>query len=142
MGVDLLFDRLVHARRSGWDVAQADGRRLPFPDATFDVVVTFTVFSSILDPTSRAELAAEIRRVLAPGGAVLWYDMRFPSPNRSVRPLSREQVAGLFPGMRADLTSATLLPPLARRLSEADHHLYPWLSRLPALRSHLFGVIS
>src|SRR5690606_16237729 len=103
--------------------------------------VTFTVFSSIPDPSIRRNLADEIRRVLRPGGAVLWYDMRLPSPNRSVRPLGRSDVAELFPGMAVRLESTTVLPPLARRLGDQDRRLYPLLRTLPPLRSHLFGVI-
>lgn len=141
-GVDLLLDRLVDANRAGHSVAQADGRHLPFTDGQFDLVVTFTVFSSILDPNIRQSLAEEIRRVLAPGGAVLWYDMRLPSPNLSVRPLGRSAVADLFPSMQVRLGSTTVLPPLARRLGRYDSRIYPTLQRVPALRSHLFGVIS
>jgi len=140
-GVDLLRDRLIDAHRNGHAVAQADGRHLPFADDRFDLVVTFTVFSSIPDPSIRRNLADEIRRVLRPGGAVLWYDMRLPSPNRAVRPLGRLGVAELFPGMAVRLESTTVLPPLARRLGDRDRRLYPLLRTLPPLRSHLFGVI-
>jgi len=141
LGVDLLFDRLVTANSLGNPVVQADGCRLPFPDGAFDLVATLTVFSSILDPQVRLELAAEILRVLSPKGAVLWYDMRVPSPNRSVRSLRRAGIQELFPGCRLRLESTTLLPPIARRLGDHDQAVYPTLARLPPLRSHLIGTI-
>lgn len=46
----------------------ADARELPYPDGMFDAVLSFDVFEHI-DDAWRA--AAEARRVLAPGGALL-----------------------------------------------------------------------
>lgn len=141
IGVDLLADRLLEARGSGDLVAQADGRTLPFGDATFDLVATFTVFSSILDPRIRQELALEIVRVLRPGGAVLWYDMRLPSANRNVTPIGRRMVGRLFDGLDCRLESITVLPPLSRAVGDRDRPLYPMLGRLPFARSHLVGIL-
>lgn len=141
VGVDLLADRLVEARGAGGAVLQADGRRLPFSDDAFDVVVTFTVLSSVLDLDLRDHLAAEVRRVLRPGGHLLWYDMRYPSGNRQVRPIGRRRLRRLFPGMAAEVRSITVAPPLARRLGRRDRALYPWLARVPVLRSHLVGLL-
>lgn len=45
-----------------------DGRSLPFEDATFDVVFSIYVLEHVADPES---FAAEIARVLKPGGVVL-----------------------------------------------------------------------
>lgn len=51
---------------------------LPFPDGSFDVVVTTFVFCSVADP---ARGLAEIRRVLVPGGEVrLLEHVRVPNP--------------------------------------------------------------
>jgi len=139
-GVDLLADRLENALQVA-PVAQADGRALPFRSDEFDLVVVFTVFSSILGQTIRAELAQEIERVLAPSGTILWYDMRYLSPNRSVQPLSRKAIQLLFPRSTVQTSSLTVLPPLARRLGESDRRLYPTLSRMPFLRSHLLATV-
>jgi SAM-dependent methyltransferase len=46
----------------------ADAHELPFGDATFDAVVTFNTFEHLADPDLAA---AEIRRVLKPGGRVV-----------------------------------------------------------------------
>lgn len=63
------------ARRTGIGVSykQAFAQSPPFPDAHFDVVVT-TVMLHHLPKKARAELAAQIRRVLKPGGRVLAID--------------------------------------------------------------------
>jgi SAM-dependent methyltransferase len=50
------------------DVAQADGRRLPFPDATFDAAVCNLVLLWTPEP---AAVVAEMARVVRPGGTVL-----------------------------------------------------------------------
>jgi SAM-dependent methyltransferase len=143
VGVDLLADRLAVAARERalGRVAQADGRCLPFEDGEFDLVVMFTVLSSVLDHSLRQELANEAVRVVAAGGAILWYDLRFPSTNRSVRPLSRRHVRSLFPGCTVDVRSTTVVPPLARRLGSWDRVLYPRLARLSILHSHHLGLI-
>lgn len=141
VGVDLLADRLGEAHEAGCVVAQADGRRLPFADDSFDLVVTFTVLSSVLDPGLRDQLAAELCRVLRPGGHVLWYDMRYPSGNRNVRPIGRRGLRHLFPGLALQVRSTTVVPPLARRLGSRDRALYPWMARVPVLRSHLVGLL-
>jgi SAM-dependent methyltransferase len=141
-GVDLLADRLGEARAAGFPVARADGRLLPLPPASVDVVAAFTVFSSVLDAGLADAIAAEIGRVLRPGGRLLWYDLRYPSPgNRNVRPLGRRPLRALFPGWERRLRSLTVAPPLARRLGARDRRLYPLVARLPAARSHLFGEL-
>lgn len=140
-GVDLLFDRLRVAGGEGRHPVQADGRQLPYADHEFDLVVVYTVFSSILDAETQRAVADEIKRVLSFAGAILWYDLRYPSPNRSVRPLGHRAVRALFPGMDVDLDTITVLPPLARRLGRRDQRLYPVLGRIPIVRSHLMGLI-
>lgn len=141
VGIDLVGARLADAITRGGLVGQADGRRLPFVDGQFDLVVMFTVLSSVLDDELRGDLATEAMRVLAPEGAVLWYDLRYPSPNREVRPLSRHAIRDAFRGCDVQVASITLLPPVARRLGPLDRALYPALCRIPPLRSHLVGLV-
>ena len=75
-GIDLLEDRINEARlklpASHLDWGEATC--LPWPDQYFDLVTQFTVFTSILDPNIKKDLAAEMIRVTRPGGAILWYD--------------------------------------------------------------------
>src|SRR6185295_8206465 len=65
LGVDLSFPMLERARSGGFGVARAEAARLPFADASFDVVVCGLVVGHLaaLDP-----LVSEARRVLAEGG--------------------------------------------------------------------------
>ncbi len=51
------------------DLRVGDATVLPWKSETFRLVITSTVFTSILDSKVRHMLAGEIRRVLAPGGA-------------------------------------------------------------------------
>ena len=64
----------------GADLRAGDASRLPWPDASFDLVLQSTVFSSILDSDMRRAVAAEMRRVLKPGGLILWYDFFYNNP--------------------------------------------------------------
>lgn len=144
-GVDLLPDRIdaAKSRHLGIDYRVGNAISLDFPTDSFDLVLSYTVFSSILDPTVSRAVAAEMERVLKPGGSVLWYDIRYPNPaNPNVRALSRREVRRLFPGLRGRLSSLSLLPPLARRLGPTTRWSYPLLAAIPLLRSHYFGLLS
>lgn len=69
MGVDISYELASEAHRdSGVNVAQANGQRLPFLDATFDVVVTFQVIEHVWDVHAYLR---EVSRVLRPGGLFL-----------------------------------------------------------------------
>lgn len=143
-GIDLMEDRIADARRRlpavRFDVVNAE--RLPFEDAAFDVVSTFTVFSSLLDHTMAARVAGEVHRVLKPGGAVLWYDLRVGNPrNPNVRGLALADVRTLFPRYDVQFQTVTLVPPLARRLGPLTPVLYPVLAAVPFLRTHYLGTL-
>ena len=143
VGVDLLPDRVAAARHAypelRFEVANAE--HMEFADESFDLVLALTVFSSILDQAMARNVAAEMTRVLRSGGAVLWYDARFDSlSNPSVKAVPASRIKELFPALRAELHSVTLMPPLARRLGPLTG-LYPALAAIPALRSHLMGLL-
>lgn len=141
-GVDLRPDAIAVARQGSPDatfvIASADD--LPMRDASFDVAVAQVLFSSLPSPQLEAAVAAEIARVLAPNGWLVWMDIRYPNPaNPSVHPLGRGRIAEIFPGWRSELRTAGLLPPVARRLGLTAPVSYPMLAAVPALRSHLVG---
>jgi SAM-dependent methyltransferase len=143
-GIDLIDEYVARARASlpHIDVRVADAVTLPFQSDTFDVVVMSTVLSSIIDSVRRVGVAQEALRVARPGGYIITYDLRVPNPtNRYVRRIDGRQIRALFPGCAVQTTPLTLLPPLARRLGRATSTLYPALSAVPVLRSHLFTVI-
>ena len=64
----LLQAAAPRAQRRGYHLEHADAQALPFPDASFDAVVSTLVFCSILEPD---RTLGEIRRVLRPGGKLL-----------------------------------------------------------------------
>ena len=57
-------------------VETADMRRLPFPSATFDRVVSRAAIHNVSDQSGRAQAIREIARVLRPGGLVVIDDIR------------------------------------------------------------------
>ncbi len=145
VGVDLLHDRLIEGRRHHpiLSLCCADARRMPFGDGTFSLLLVFTVFSSILDDAFAHVMACEIDRVLEPGGSVLWYDFRYRNPkNPDVRPMTAAGIDRLFPPYVKRQRTITLLPPLARRLGGMTPFLYPLLSTVPMLRTHICGLFT
>jgi SAM-dependent methyltransferase len=58
------------------DVKTGDARQLPFPDGSFDTVVSSVALHNIYDEPGRRQAIAEIARVLKPGGRVLIVDIR------------------------------------------------------------------
>lgn len=143
-GVDLLQDRIEEAKRRHPDLnfLCANAEHLEFSDGSFDLVLLFTVFSSILDDTVAQNIAKEIARVLRPSGAVLWYDFRYNNPwNPNVRGMTTHHIHRFFPEFEVHLRTITLLPPLARRLGRLTPVLYPFLVAIPILRTHYLALL-
>jgi malonyl-CoA O-methyltransferase len=72
VGLDLSAAMLVRARAGGFGVARGDAARLPFGDAAFDVVVCGLMVGHV---AALFELLAEVSRVLAPGGVLVYSDV-------------------------------------------------------------------
>lgn len=86
-GVDLSDERIQAARLrlpfAALEVGSADETSLGTESR--DIVAQFCLFSSILDEGLREAVAAEMDRVLVPGGHILWQDVRPPSlPLRAI----------------------------------------------------------
>jgi len=58
------------------DVRDGDARKIPFGDATFDVVVSSLALHNIYNAKEREQALAEIARVLKPGGHAAIFDVR------------------------------------------------------------------
>ncbi|HEV2366054.1 MAG TPA: class I SAM-dependent methyltransferase [Caulobacteraceae bacterium] len=75
------------ARASGAGLAQANAERLPFANGCFDAVTCIYVFHE-LPPNVRRTVAAEVARVLKPGGLLAFADALQPADEpRLARPL-------------------------------------------------------
>ena len=107
-------------------------------DASLDIVLVATVFSSLLDDAYQQRLAETMWRWLKPGGAVLCYDFTVNNPrNRDVRAVPLARLRALFPQGRMRHRRVTLAPPLARGVTRLHPALYRWFSALPWLRTHV-----
>jgi ubiquinone/menaquinone biosynthesis C-methylase UbiE len=142
-GIDLLPDRLVHARHilPGSNFANADGQALPFASRTFNLVLQSTAISSILDPVLRRDICADMLRVLKPGGMILSYDFWLNPTNPQTRGIRPEEIRKLFPGCHYEFHKTTLAPPLARRLVPFSWVLALLLEKLKIFNSHYFVAI-
>ena len=144
-GVDLLADRVERAGEltPGAHVSLADAQSLDFEDGSFDLVLGFTLLSSIIEPEARARVASEMRRVTRHGGLVLLYDFWTNPFNRDVRPLRQAEVRSLYPGSRVDLQGTTLAPPLLRLAIKLPGGWLAcsWLDMLPFLRTHYVAAV-
>jgi ubiquinone/menaquinone biosynthesis C-methylase UbiE len=93
VAVDVVPEVLEQARArapGNVELVEADGRSLPFPAASFDLVCT----ARTLHHTTRPELVvAEMTRVLRPGGTMLVVDQLAPVDPLAALALNRFEVA-------------------------------------------------
>lgn len=142
-GVELSMERAAISRRisPNFSVVCGDVSKTPLPARNFDIVMNSTMMSSILDDALATRIAREMKRLLRPGGIVLWYDMRYDNPfNKDVRGYGRRMIEDLFPGAKITCYSVTLIPMLTRKL-DISAWLYHLLHLVPFLRSHYLCVI-
>ena len=140
-GIDLLEadisvaqSRLPNAR-----VSVANAAALPFDAGSFDVVYQVVMLSSVVDSRVRAQIASEMRRVLAHSGRIVSYDMTYVGDgNPHLVPIDAGELARVFPGCPMTMERVTLQLPVASRVGPRVASV---LERLPLLRRHLFAVI-
>lgn len=135
-GVDLARERLAWARRltPGVRYVEQSADRLPFPDGAFDLACQLTLFSSILDEGLRHAAAAELARVLRPGGFLLWLDIDASFSTSDTHGIGPDELHALFPAWRVVAERrlhhrlmgrfAGSRPALSRLLGS-----WPWLAR-------------
>lgn len=120
IGLEPSATALNHARWHGRPLVLGDARDLPFGDGQFDLVTSLDVWQHLpLGGDRRA--AAELRRVLRPGGlALIRVNCRgLAKPAESVDLYHRERLAGVLAssGLRIRyLTPVNCLPALAQEL--------------------------
>jgi ubiquinone/menaquinone biosynthesis C-methylase UbiE len=143
-GIDLLEDKIEQARRlsPNIDFRCGDAEELPYEDESFDIVMQFTVFTSILDEKMKRRIASEMLRVLKPDGIILWYDYFISKPtNPDTRGVRRREIEGLFPNCTFDFSKVTLASPLARAIAPWSWLICYLLEKLSFLRTHYLGII-
>lgn len=141
-GIDLLPDRINSAieRNPGISWKCGNAEKLPFPSECFDLVMQFTVFSSILDRSMKNRIAREMLRVLKVGGHIIWYDFWINPLNRDVQGIRVSEVKELFPGCKIQFKRVTLAPPIARRLAPLSWTLCTFFN-LTVFRTHYLCLI-
>jgi ubiquinone/menaquinone biosynthesis C-methylase UbiE len=143
-GIDLLEDRIEVARNliPNIDFRCGDASILPYDDHFFDIVMQFTVFTSILDSEMKKRIASEMLRVLKAGGTIIWYDYHVNNPkNPDVRGVKKKEIFKLFPNCKIYLKRITLAPPVVRFLIPFSVILCELLERIPILCTHYLGMI-
>jgi SAM-dependent methyltransferase len=143
-GIDLLPERIAAAREScpaGLRLICGSAGEIPFADSHLDIVLCMNVMSSILAGGLRAAVAAEMLRVLRPGGFVIWYDSFVNNPaNSDVREVGKAEIARLFPGCDIELARITVAAPLGRAIAPLPL-LYSALAECRIFCTHYLGWI-
>jgi ubiquinone/menaquinone biosynthesis C-methylase UbiE len=143
-GIDLMPERIAQARLRlpAVDLRVGSASELPWPDESFDIVSQFLVFMNMSDPALKRAVAGEMLRVLRPGGAILWFDLRVSNPrNPNARGLRSAEIRALFPGCPVTLAPALLAPPLARLIAGWSWPLAEALRAARLLCTHYAGLI-
>lgn len=142
-GFDLREDAIKAAKsQTGVScLCVSSGRAAPFPQATFDIALSYTLFSSIDIYSVRQEIAREMVRVVRPGGYIFWRDLILPSTNRNIKRISFSEMTSLFEG--CDVCwhrRCTFLPPLLRKMGHAAKVVNRCLGSLPGLGVHRMAM--
>lgn len=143
-GTELREDLVRRAREALplADLRVGDAVRLPWEGGAFRLAVASMLFTALPGPAARRAAAGEIARVLAPGAALLWYDIAIDNPwNPRYRRVTRRELRALFPGWEGEVRSACLPPPLLRRVAPRSWTLAVLLEAIPLLRPYLVAVL-
>lgn len=142
-GVDLLDWRVAEAKALSphLPLACADGQNLPYSDDWFDLVLQYTVFTSILDDSVKRNIAQEMLRVLKPNGPILWYDYWLNPTNPHAKGIRPPEIRALFPGSRFAFHRVTLAPPITRWLAPSSWLACYVLERLRIFNTHYLVAI-
>lgn len=132
-GTEFQQDRLdIAAARTAPGVGWHCGALSALPAGNSDLVAAQTVFSSYLDPGMRQQLAADMWRLLKPGGWCMVFDFRYNNPkNPHVRRVTREELDRFWPGERRQYQTLLLVPPIGRALAG-----------LPALAAEILASVA
>jgi SAM-dependent methyltransferase len=142
LAVDLL-SRCTQAlsQQAGVHPVMGHGAFLPVATGSVMVVWQSLMLSSVVDPSMRRHIYAEIARVIAPGGLFVSYDTRYTNPwNPYTRPVALGELRQAFAGWRHRHRTLTGLPPLLRWLAPTSRALCRVVESIPPLRAHRLFV--
>jgi SAM-dependent methyltransferase len=144
-GIDLLPEHVAEAKRlcpAAVRIELGNATELQVPDASLDLIVQITVFTSILDPKIKEQIAREMLRAVKPEGLILWLDFHMNNPrNPDVRGVKKREIHELFPGCQISLQRVLLAPPLFRAIAPFSMLACHLLGKVPLLCTHYLGSI-
>ncbi len=144
-GLELLPERYAEARHAlpaATTLWLGDATQAPVAAASQDLVLAFTVFSSLLDDGFQQQLADAMWAWLRPGGAIVCYDFTVDNPRTpDVRGVPARRVAGLFSQGTMRSQRVTLAPPIGRRVTKLHPAAWRVFNAIPLLRTHLLAWI-
>jgi SAM-dependent methyltransferase len=144
-GIDLLPEHVEGAKKLAPNIffSRGNAETLPYKNDFFDILLCFTVFSSILETKMALNIAQEILRILKKGGLLIWYDFFISHPlNPDTRGIGKKEIIRLFPDCNVTLHKITLAPPLTRKLIPHFWGLGYFLESLKILNTHYLGIIT
>ncbi len=144
-GIDLIEDHVQAAQALSPNMHFSCGSttRLPYADASFDLILQFLLFTSVLSDAARSRIAMEISRVLSPRGHFLWYDFAYNNPtNPDVRGIRLCEIRRLFPGFTMEARRVTVAPPLGRALGRLGPSVYYLAAQLRLISTHYFCLLN
>jgi SAM-dependent methyltransferase len=137
-GMARLAERRIGRRPGAARLVVAPAERLPFPDSSFDTVVSTMVLCTVEDT---GQAIAEIRRVLAPGGRLLFIEHLRSENDRGARWQDRLERpwAAFADGCRCNQQTLGLLSAGGFSTSGVERHRWrgmpPWVRPLAAGRA-------
>jgi len=144
-GIDLLPERIEVAKKlsPNIDFRCGNAEKLPYKTNSFAILLSFTVFSSILDKDMKINIAHEMLRVIKSNGIILWYDFHMNNPqNRDVRGIKKNEIRRLFVNCDLRFNRITLAPPMVRIIAPYSFIICYLLEMINIFNTHYIGIIS
>jgi len=143
-GIDILEDRIKIAKDISPNInfKCGDASNLPYEDKFFDIILQFTVFTSVLKKEMKKDIAKQMLRVLKKEGIIIWYDFSYNNPrNPDVKGIKKKEIINLFPNCKFNFNRVTLAPPIVRFIAPRSWLLGYMFEKLSFLCTHYLVII-